>query len=467
MITGKDLMEWGLQPGPVFKTAIKVLAVHNKHWGKPQIEVAFKCMLKDPDAFIRHELLAPIAQVMVAERKAVSEKTDTEMNSKGCPVTLYGENMIEPEALVQIHTAAKLPISIQAACMPDAHAGYGLPIGGVLATDNAVIPYAVGVDIACRMHMTVFDIPFRKFAGMKDMLAKILSETTIFGKGQDIDCKVNHTVLDDDRFNIPRIKKMALREKALRQIGTSGGGNHFCEFGSFISGDMIEPHLALLSHSGSRGVGFAIANEYTRIAMDKRKLPDSAKHLAWLSLSEDDGKEYWYGMELAGDFAKACHEVIHYRVRAQLGEKTFTSFSNHHNFAWKEKLDGRDVIVHRKGATPAGLGVFGLIPGSMTTKTKLVRGLGNRNSMNSSSHGAGRSMSRTAAKQTFTMSQMKRNLEEAGVTLIGGSLDECSMAYKSIDKVMEAQKELVEVIGEFMPMVVRMAGEETDRGTGG
>ena len=462
MITGKDLMEWGMQPGPVFKTALKVLVPNPKGFSKDQIGAQIKFILNEPELWVKSNVswCASIAQAVVVARQKVDEKKGTEINITGCPVSIFGESMIEPGAIRQINVAAKLPISVRAACMPDSHEGYGLPIGGVLATDNAVIPYAVGVDIGCRMQMSVFDFPGGFVKGQRDRLANILMANTVFGMGVDIDCKVTHPILDSDDFDMGRLQGMHLREKAIKQLGTSGVGNHFVEFGVLEHPDWKEPKLALLSHSGSRGVGFAIANLFTKIAMEKRCLPDDAKHLAWLLLSEDEGVEYWRAMELAGAFAKACHDVIHRRIEHALGEKRLATFDNHHNFAWKEKLGGRDVIVHRKGATPAGLGVSGLIPGSMTTPTYLCVGKGNEDSMCSSSHGAGRAMSRKAAKQKYTMSQLRANLESAGVTLIGGSIDECSMAYKDINKVMEAQKDLVEIRGVFQPVVVRMAGEE-------
>jgi tRNA-splicing ligase RtcB len=461
MITPKDLIDWGLSPGPIFKTALKVLAISKKGWGKPQVEVAFRAMLQDPDAFVRHELLAPIAQVLVGERKVKIEKQGTSMNVKGCPVTIFGDGMIEPGAIRQIHIAAKLPISVQAACMPDAHEGYGLPIGGVLAADNAVIPYAVGVDIGCRMKMTIFDIPGDRVRGMHDKLVNALMSETVFGTGKEIDVRVTHDVLDHPAFNIPTLKRMNLRHTATKQIGTSGAGNHFVEFGVLEMFNLKEPMLAVLSHSGSRRIGQEVAKAYTKIAMDKRRLPQEGKHLAWLGLDEESGQEYWQAMEMAGDFAQACHDIIHERLRRALAAKKVCDFENHHNFAWKETLGGRAVIVHRKGATPAGAGVMGLIPGSMTTMTYLVRGKGDDRSISSSSHGAGRLMSRSEAKQKFTMAQVRENLEAAGVTLIGGAVDECSMAYKDIDKVMEAQSDLVEIYGKFRPFVVRMAGEET------
>jgi tRNA-splicing ligase RtcB (3'-phosphate/5'-hydroxy nucleic acid ligase) len=216
-------------------------------------------------------------------------------------------------------------------------------------------------------------------------------------------------------------------------------------------------YLAVLSHSGSRNLGATIAKFYTNLAMEKCPLPKDAKHLAWLGLDTQEGQEYWLAMNLAGDYASACHHHIHARLGKALGEQPLTMVENHHNFAWKEKLaDGREVIVHRKGATPAGKGVLGVIPGSMVHEGFIVRGKGNPLSINSASHGAGRVMSRTKAKNSITQHELKMMLKEHQVELIGGGLDEAPIAYKNIHEVMAAQKDLVEVIGTFLPKIVRM-----------
>ena len=195
--------------------------------------------------------------------------------------------------------------------------------------------------------------------------------------------------------------------------------------------------------------------------MDVCKLPQEAKHLAWLDLNTEVGHEYWLAMNLAGDYASACHHQIHERMAIALGEIPLTMIENHHNFAWKEKdAAGNDIIVHRKGATPAGKGVLGIIPGSMASSGFIVRGKGIASSINSASHGAGRLMSRTKAKASILPGHMKKILKEAGVELIGSGLDEAPMAYKDIHKVMEYQKDLVEVVGTFMPKIVRMCGDE-------
>jgi tRNA-splicing ligase RtcB (3'-phosphate/5'-hydroxy nucleic acid ligase) len=215
-------------------------------------------------------------------------------------------------------------------------------------------------------------------------------------------------------------------------------------------------YIGLLSHSGSRGLGANIANHYTQIAMKKRLLPGDAKHLAWLSLDEQEGIEYWLAMNLAGEYASACHHVIHAKIAQDIGNQALTIIENHHNFAWKEQVDGRELIVHRKGATPADKGVMGIIPGSMTATGYIVRGKGELAGINSAAHGAGRKMSRRRAKESITHNAMKALLEKHGVTLIGGSLDEAPLAYKDIDVVMQSQKALVDIIGAFTPKIVKM-----------
>jgi len=191
------------------------------------------------------------------------------------------------------------------------------------------------------------------------------------------------------------------------------------------------------------------------------ELPKELQRLAWLSLDEAEGREYWDAMELMGGYAAANHACIHKHVAANLGVDVLLDLENHHNFAWKEKhvIDGveRDVVVHRKGATPAGAGVIGIIPGSMATPGFVVRGKGNAESLNSASHGAGRVMSRTKASQTFNWKEVNQVLRERGVNLISAGLDEVPMVYKNIHEVMAAQADLVEIVGQFDPRLVKMA----------
>jgi tRNA-splicing ligase RtcB len=367
---------------------------------------------------------------------------------------------IEGEALAQMEAAVSLPIAVAGALMPDAHVGYGLPIGGVLATDNAVIPYGVGVDIACRMMMTIFDADPAAMRGDAKRYTAAIEKNTRFGVGAEWDKPKSHPVMDENWDISPVTREF--KDKAHRQLGTSGSGNHFVEFGDVMFEEKqigIPPgkYLALLSHSGSRGTGAAIATFYTRIAKSLHpELDGRMRNLAWLDM-DGEGAEYWNAMELMGKYASANHHLIHEAIIDYLDHPVLMQIENHHNFAWREKHQGRDVIVHRKGATPAGKGVLGILPGSMATPGFVVEGLGNTASLGSTSHGAGRRMSRTEAIKRFTWKETREYLDKQGVTLISAGLDEVPWAYKNINDVMNAQIDLARPIGKFMPRLVKMA----------
>ncbi len=400
---------------------------------------------------------------------------DEETRETPLPYKVWGAEYIQAESRAQMDTAMRLPISVAGALMPDAHVGYGLPIGGVLATDNAVIPYAVGVDIACRVRFSIFPVSPIVIGQKNAQFKNALVEQTVFGAGgkRSGNLRAEHEVLDDPAWSENKFLA-SLKDTAYGQLGTSGSGNHFVEWGAFTLdededqlGLKAGQYLALLSHSGSRGVGFKIANHYSALAQTMHPNLDKAiQHLAWLPLDWHEGQEYWLAMELAGRFASANHEIIHKRVAKAVGLKPVAVVENHHNFAWRETLpkspdQGRGsqkVIVHRKGATPAGKGVMGLIPGSMADPGYLVRGKGVSESLNSASHGAGRAMSRRAALKSITKTERDKYLNARGVTLIGAGLDESPQAYKNVEQVMAAQAELLDIVGKFKPIMVRMDG---------
>lgn len=397
-----------------------------------------------------------------------------ELKTAASSFKIYGAEHIEEGALKQMETAMSLPISVAGALMPDAHQGYGLPIGGVLATTaDTVIPYAVGVDIACRMCLSVFDVSSDIFKRQPHLLRKALIENTKFGMGGETAHKFDETVMDKTEWTATKIIR-DLKDKAYRQLGTSGTGNHFVEWGIvevFADDDLLGipkgEYLALLSHSGSRGFGGNVANHYSKIAIQKTRLPKEAAHLAWLDMNTEEGQEYWIAMNLAGDYASANHHEIHKKIAKMIGEKPIRMVENHHNFAWKDVLaDGTEVIVHRKGATPSGRNDLGIIPGSMTDPGFVVRGKGEADALNSASHGAGRLMSRKKALASVTNSELRKVLEEKDVYLIGGDLDEAPMVYKNIETVIAAQTELVDVLAKFTPKIVRMADAQTNRKEG-
>src|SRR5688572_30547009 len=381
------------------------------------------------------------------------------------PYKVWGEGL-EPDALNQMANACKLPVAAAGALMPDAHVGYGLPIGGVLATRNAVIPYAVGVDIACRMKMSVLDLSLDALDTQAPRLTSAIDRETRFGVGGSFKQKRAHDVMDADWRVTP--VTTGLKDRVWAQLGTSGSGNHFVEFGKLTvmndaAGLAPGEYVALLSHSGSRGAGAAIAAHYSKLAKKLHpELPAELANLAWLDLDTEAGQEYWAAMELMGRYAAANHALIHRHIARNLGVEVRLDVENHHNFAWRERhrLPGgstADVIVHRKGATPAGAGVLGIIPGSMGTPGYVVRGRGSDASLHSAAHGAGRRMSRTAAKKQFRWEDAMAFLRERNVTLISAGLDEVPMAYKNIDEVMAAQQDLVEPLARFDPRLVKMA----------
>ena len=457
----KEIRKLGYPDGPLVTTARAAAgAARVAGTAAHKVRTTLKAVLQNPDSFFEDAHFGKLAHE-VAASEAAKRETAPESYEWKEPLTYrcWGDQ-IDPAAHQQMENACKLPISVSAALMPDAHVGYGLPIGGVLATDNAVIPYAVGVDIACRMMMTVFDLPPELVDAKPDRFKRILENNTRFGIGSEWKPRRQHPVMDENWNATPVTAR--LKDLAYKQLGTSGSGNHFVEFGEIEFGESkvdvpAGRYLAVLSHSGSRGAGNKVAMHYSKWAMSKHpNLPRELRQLAWLDLDRD-GAEYWAAMELMGRYASANHHIIHQQIVEAVGEAPLFQIENHHNFAWRERHGDRDVIVHRKGATPAGAGVLGMIPGSMATPGYLVAGRGEPSSLNSASHGAGRRMSRTRAKAEFNWSQVKRHLAEKGIELLSAGLDEAPWAYKDIDEVMAAQTDLAEAVARFMPRMVRMA----------
>ncbi|WP_133990791.1 RtcB family protein [Dinghuibacter silviterrae] len=458
-ITAADLLSLGYTEGKALGLALQA----TKTSAGITLDVLTD-LLAQPGQFLGHEYLSAVANQLMNDQ--VPDETIS-LREAGDGYAIFGEDNIEAGARSQMDIAMRLPVTAGGALMPDAHQGYGLPIGGVLATRNAVIPYGVGVDIGCRMALSIFDIPEAFFTENRARFQRELIAQTSFGAGAGFQgrFKADHAVLERPEFRQTALLKQ-LQDRAHAQLGSSGGGNHFVEWGiiGFAEDDpalgvVKGRYVALLSHSGSRGLGATIAGHYTRLAKDLCKLPQEAANLAYLGLESEAGQEYWMAMNLAGDYASACHEVIHSKMTVAMGGQLLAKIENHHNFAWKETWNGENVIVHRKGATPAAKGILGIIPGSMTAPGFLVRGKGDVQSIQSASHGAGRQMSRTKAIASISKQDMRALLKANDVTLIGAGLDEAPMAYKNIHQVMAAQTDLVDVVAMFEPKIVRMADD--------
>src|SRR5687768_9195135 len=459
----RELVGIGIPSGPCAERAKQVLQqARAAKQNMRDVVDDLKRVALEPARYVEHSQYGPLAQQMLDQLAARDRFHRRESDA---PYRVWGAD-IEVEALTQMRNACKLPVAVSGALMPDAHVGYGLPIGGVLGVRNAVIPYAVGVDIACRMKMSVIDLPLTALADEKDRLTRALERETNFGVGATFRTPRQHDVMDEDWTVTALTAKM--KDRAWSQLGTSGSGNHFVEFGELVVTDArvgLQPgrYVALLSHSGSRGTGAQVADHYTKLARELHpELPQELSNLAWLDLDTEPGQKYWAAMELMGKYAAANHAVIHRHVVRALGVEVLLDVENHHNFAWRERhvlADGseEELIVHRKGATPAGEGVLGIIPGSMGTPGYVVRGKGVAASLNSASHGAGRRMSRKKAKETFSWDAVQAFLRERNVTLLSAGLDEVPMAYKDIDVVMAAQRDLVEPLARFEPRLVKMA----------
>ena len=462
-IQPKALTRLGYSDNMARSIAMATIAKYCKHDTQQQILSTLEDIALHPEDYRNDKKWGKLASVLTP---ATPTNTSYELRESPLRYAIFGTDSIDTLSFRQMDTAMRLPVTVAGALMPDGCAGYGLPIGGVLATDsNVVIPYAVGKDIACRMSLTILEAEPDYLEKHHDCVVKALTEHTAFGLDGILPYRTYHPLFDKCEWrDIPILKKM--REKAIRQLGSSGKGNHFVDICELMlpSANAMRlaegRYLGILSHSGSRGLGAAIADHFTAIAKATCRLPRLAGPFAWLSMDSEAGQQYWACMEIAGAYSAANHDCIHENVARALRLKPLVNISNHHNYAWRETLDdGTAVIVHRKGATPAHAGELGIIPGSMATAGYIVSGRGCSESVFSASHGAGRTMSRLDARNSISRHALRRHLAECGVTLIGGTTEEAPIAYKDIHAVMEAQKELVNIEGTIIPRIVRMSEE--------
>jgi tRNA-splicing ligase RtcB (3'-phosphate/5'-hydroxy nucleic acid ligase) len=463
-IKAKEIRRLGYADDKAARLALKLAQLNYKHDQKLIVLGILEDLQIDPEKYLHHEYFAELAGLLLSKKNITktAQPKNTILRKTGAEFKIFGTNLIDPEALEQMYTAMKMPVVVKGALMADAHVGYGLPIGGVVAAYNAVMPYGVGMDIACRMCLSVYPDPPEILRSQKENLKQILIENTRFGLAEFSDIG-DHELMERDEWK--EIKFLhSLKDVFYSQLGTSGHGNHFVDMGYLVVKEFTEElglqpgeYFAILSHSGSRNFGAEAAKHYTDVAKKKLGLSGEAGQLAWLDLNSEEGQEYWKVMSLAGDYSAANHKIIHQKLSSSLHSKPLKTIENHHNFAWQEKLSEHEsLIIHRKGATPAHPGDVGIIPGNMVSPAFIVSGKGNETSLFSASHGAGRQISRNKAKQTFSKIQLKKILEKEGVELIGGATDESPMAYKDIHHVMDAQKELVNVLAAFYPKIVRM-----------
>ncbi len=393
--------------------------------------------------------------------------------ANGKPIKLWTQGVpVEAEAQQQLINTAKLPFIFKhLAVMPDVHLGKGSTIGSVIPTLGAVIPAAVGVDIGCgmmaaRTSLTASDLP-DNLSGLRDAIERAVPHGRTSGRGgRDKGAWENVPDATDQtwaslagRFKLitdkqPRLEKTNNR----KHLGTLGTGNHFIE----VCLDEAQ-RVWFMLHSGSRGVGNAIGSLYIELAKaDMRQhianLPD--KDLAYFEEGSQHYQDYVEAVGWAQDFARQNRELMMKAViaaaRQVIGkpfEANLQAVNCHHNYVQKERHFGEDVLITRKGAVSAQKGELGIIPGSMGAKSFIVRGLGNEEAFSSCSHGAGRVMSRTQAKKQFNLDDQIRATAHVECRKDLDVIDEIPMAYKDIEKVMHAQRELVEVVHTLRQVV--------------
>lgn len=392
-----------------------------------------------------------------------------EITTEKVPVKMWLEE-IEDGAIEQIKHLANLPFAFShIAIMPDSHQGYGMPIGGVLATKDVIIPNAVGVDIGCGMCAVKTSLTDIDTETLKKIMGEIREQIPVgFNKHseqqdcfllpeRDKNCPEEEKWIDSKKYPIVAQEF----ENALYSLGTLGGGNHFIEIQKGSDG-----HIWVMIHSGSRNLGKQVADHYNKLAIELNEKWHSAVpkewELAFLPVDSVEGQAYIREMQYCVDFALANRKLMMDRIRKIFFTlPTIVAFDPiiniAHNYAAKEKHFGKDVWVHRKGATLASEDTVGIIPGSQGSKSYIVKGKGNIHSFKSCSHGAGRKMGRKQAERELNLEEEVKKLDDLGVLHgIRGvkQLDEAPGAYKDIDVVMKNQEDLVDVLVELTPLGV-------------
>ena len=378
-----------------------------------------------------------------------------EITSERIPIKLWLSDL-EEGALQQAKNLANLDIAFRhIAIMPDSHQGFGMPIGGVLATSDAIIPNAVGVDIGCGMcslRTNLTEIDQKK---LKNIMGLARKQIPVGFK--------HHKQKQDQRWMPETVGNLSIVEQeydsAQHQVGTLGGGNHFIELQKGSDG-----YLWIMIHSGSRNIGYTVARFYNEKAKKMNEIwySDFQKDLAWFPSDSEEFHQYKAEMEYCIEFAFNNRKLMMERMKECIAdvypEVEFSGFINKpHNFAADEVHFGQEVVLHRKGATRARKDELGMIPGSQGSPSYIVRGKGNKDSFESCSHGAGRVMSRNQARKTLDLKEEKAKLENRGIihAIRGRSdLDEAPGSYKNIEEVMSLQNDLVSVEVELQPLAV-------------
>jgi tRNA-splicing ligase RtcB (3'-phosphate/5'-hydroxy nucleic acid ligase) len=403
------------------------------------------CLYRDA---VRKEHLAREAEAAAAQ---IANLRPQEERFKNAPLQVFGEH--DAATIAQMKNCMAVGNVVSGVICADGHLGYAQPVGGVIAYEKQISISGVGFDIGCGNMAARLDTRFADIAAIVPTIARDIAKIISFGIGRSNAERVDHMLFDDgDAWRESDME--AYRQKAVSQLGTVGSGNHYVDLMRDEEG-----FVWIGVHFGSRGLGHTSATRYLKAAggTDGMNVPPAI-------VDEDSelGRRYIAAMQLAGRYAYAGREWVVERVRRIIGGNVTESVHNHHNYAWRETHDGRDLWVVRKGATPAFPGQKGFVGGSMGDDAVILEGVDSeaaKASLYSTVHGAGRLFGRNEAKRRFTREEMDRWLNERGVTLIGADLDESPMAYRRLPEVLARHAGTVKVLHTLRPFAVAMAGE--------
>jgi tRNA-splicing ligase RtcB len=396
----------------------------------------------------RQEHLVAEAQATAQAAVTIAPQAD---HYKDSPLRVFGEH--DAATLAQMRSCMAVGDVVGGVICADGHLGYAQPVGGVIAYEKQISISGVGFDIGCGNMAVRLDTPFKAIEDRVGPIIKDVSRAISFGIGRTNQDRAEHNLFDDEEAW--RESDMeAYRQKAISQLGTVGSGNHYVDLMRDEDG-----FVWIGVHFGSRGLGHTSATRYLKMAggKDGMNVPPAV-------IDEDSeiGRRYIAAMELAGRYAYAGREWVVERVRGIIGGAVTDLVHNHHNYAWRETHDGRDLWVVRKGATPAFPGQRGFVGGSMGDDAVIIEGIDSpqaRASLYSTVHGAGRLFGRKEAKRRFARSEMDQWLKRRGVVLVGGDLDESPMAYRRLPEVIAQHAGTVRVLHQLRPFAVAMAGE--------
>ncbi len=396
----------------------------------------------------RKEQLAKEAE---ATRKDIVNLQPQEERFKNSPLKVFGEH--DEATIAQMRNCMSVGNAVAGVICADGHLGYAQPVGGVIAYEKQISISGVGFDIGCGNMAVQLDTKFSDIVGKDLTLANDISKIISFGVGRSNAEKVEHSLFDDSEAWL-KSDMNDYRNKAIHQLGTVGSGNHYV--------DLMEAENGFVwigVHFGSRGLGHTSATKYLKMAggKDGMNVPPAI-------IDEDTelGQRYIAAMQLAGDYSYAGREWVIERVRKIIGGQILDKVHNHHNYAWRETHNGRDLWIVRKGATPAFPGQRGFVGGSMGDDAVIIEGVDSEEakaSLYSTIHGAGRLFGRKEAKRRFTKAEMNEWLQKRKVTLIGADLDESPMAYRRLPEVLAYHSNSIKVLHTLRPFAVVMAGE--------